>query len=49
VRLVALPPYSAEAERRSVALRPTLSGGLLFSGLVFSLLLYGNKKEELKS
>jgi hypothetical protein len=32
VRLAALRPYSEGSERRPVALRPTLSGGLPFSG-----------------
>jgi hypothetical protein len=35
VRLAALRPYSELSERRPVALRPTLSNGLPFSGVEF--------------
>jgi hypothetical protein len=35
VRLAALRPYSELSERRPVALRPTLSNGLPFSGVGF--------------
>jgi hypothetical protein len=38
VRLAALRPYSEGSERRPVALRPTLSSGLPFSGLELSSL-----------
>jgi hypothetical protein len=38
VRLAALRPYSEGSERRPVALRPTLSSGLPFSGLGLSSL-----------
>jgi hypothetical protein len=46
VRPAALLPYPAHAERRPVALRPTLSSGLPLSGL--SLFLLTTAKADIK-